>query len=288
MKVLLDVNVLLDFLIGREPWDEDAAQVFAVAQAKNIDLYVSGDGFSTLAYFLQREVKPRGEAHRRLGTLLTNIHVAPVDGAVVRSALGMGMKDLEDAIQAAAAVRHGISIIVTRDEADFRGAEGLLTIKSPKGFAAALSATPGLGLERDLMAKHRIRIRKSLRERLALHGESIPERLGPITFGLWLEDKALRDNPVTISGAMWARETKESKSLFDKCLFLYESLDVLEGLTGSVGRGQVYGVFLDRLDLYLTRWASHPSSGGSLLEDSEAARTMAGAGWGASRPGWIF
>lgn len=166
MKALLDINVLLDFLIGREPWDEDAAQVFAIAQSKKVDLYVSGDGFSTLAYFLQREVKPREEAHRRLGTLLTNLHVAPVDGSVVRSALGMGMKDLEDAIQAAAAVRHGISIIVTRDEGDFRGAEGLLSVKSPKGFVAALSAAPGLDPEDDFVARHRIRIRKTLHERL--------------------------------------------------------------------------------------------------------------------------
>lgn len=265
MKALLDINVLLDFLIGREPWDEDAAQVFAIAQARNVDLYVSGDGFSTLAYFLQREVKPREEARRRLGTLLTNIQVAPVDGAVVRSALGMGMKDLEDAIQAAAAIRHGISVLMTRDEGDFRGAEGLLSVKSPKGFVAALSATPGLDTEGDFAARHRIRIRESLRERLAFHGEPIPERLGPITFGLWLEDKALKENPVTINGAMWERETKESKSLFDKCLFLYERLDILEGLSGSERRGQVYGVLHDRLDLYLTRLASNPLSDDSVL-----------------------
>lgn len=265
MKALLDINVLLDFLIGREPWDEDAAQVLAIAQAKHVDLYVSGDGFSTLAYFLQREVKPREEAHRRLGRLLANIHVAPVDGAVVRSALGMGMKDLEDAIQAAAAVRHGISIIVTRDEGDFRGAEGLLSVKSPKGFVAALSATSGLDPEGEFVARHRIRVRKTLRERLAFHGAPIPERLGPITFGLWLEGKAQKENPVTINGAMWERETKESKPLFDKCLFLYERLDILEGLSGSERRGQIYGVLLDRLDLYLTRLASNPHSDGSAL-----------------------
>lgn len=273
MKVLLDINVLLDFLIGREPWDEDASQVFAVAQAKKVDLYVSGDGFSTLAYFLQREVKPREEAHRRLGTLLTNIHVAPVDGAVVRSALGMGLKDLEDAIQAAAAVRHGISVIVTRDEGDFRGAEGLLSVKSPKGFVAALTATPNLDPERDFMAQHRDRVRKSLREKLAFHnnlsrhGEPISEGLGPISFGLWLEEKALRENPVAINAAMWERETKGTKSLFDKCLFLYERLDVITGLTGSERRGQIYGVMLDRLDLYLSRLASHPHTGGSLLDE---------------------
>lgn len=273
MKALLDINVLLDFLIGREPWDEDAAKVFAIAQAKKVDLFVSGDGFSTLAYFLQREVKPRAEAHRRLGTLLANIRVAPVDGSVVRSALGLGMKDLEDAIQAAAAIRHGISIIVTRDEDDFRGAEGLLSIKSPKGFVAALTATPSLDPEQDLMAQHRDRVRKSLREKLAFHknsstqGEPLREGLGSIAFGLWLEEKALRENPVSINATMWERETKGTKALFDKCVFLYESLDVITGLTGSERRGQIYGVMLDRLDLYLSRLASHPRTSGSLLDD---------------------
>ena len=46
--------------------------------------------------------------------------VAPVDGAVIRSALGLSWPDFEDAVCAAAAAASGCEAIVSRDAAGFR------------------------------------------------------------------------------------------------------------------------------------------------------------------------
>jgi hypothetical protein len=66
--------------------------------------------------------------------LLTFVEVAAGDTSTVRQALAMLTKDLEDALQASAAIAFGADMIVTRDVADYRK----LPIKTmtPSDFAA--------------------------------------------------------------------------------------------------------------------------------------------------------
>ena len=51
--------------------------------------------------------------------LLSVFDVAPVDGGVLSSALGLGFADFEDAVTAAAARRARCDVIVTRNPRDF-------------------------------------------------------------------------------------------------------------------------------------------------------------------------
>jgi hypothetical protein len=69
------------------------------------------------------------------------LRIADVTGAVVEEALRLGLDDLEDGIQAAAAVAAGIRVLVTRNVADFgrvRGRNESLQVLPPEVAAAVL------------------------------------------------------------------------------------------------------------------------------------------------------
>lgn len=66
------------------------------------------------------------------------LDVAPVDRAVLRSALALGFTDVEDAVLHEAAAAAGARAIVTRNIKDF--ASGSLPVFEPREFLAALDA----------------------------------------------------------------------------------------------------------------------------------------------------
>jgi hypothetical protein len=57
-----------------------------------------------------------------VGDLLQVVRVVPLDTADFQRALAMGLKDYEDAVQAAACLRIGAEFLVTRNARDFKGA----------------------------------------------------------------------------------------------------------------------------------------------------------------------
>jgi hypothetical protein len=57
-----------------------------------------------------------------VGDLLQLTGVVPLDAADVQRALAMGLRDYEDAVQAAACLRIGADFLVTRNARDFKGA----------------------------------------------------------------------------------------------------------------------------------------------------------------------
>ena len=118
MKVLLDMNVLLDWLLKRAPFANEATQVIRLAELKTIELHFAAITL-TNAYYIARI--PKGvafatsfvESIRRLGKIVS------LDERVIDRALKLSVSDFEDAIQAASAERAGVDFIITRDRSDF-------------------------------------------------------------------------------------------------------------------------------------------------------------------------
>ncbi len=117
---LLDVNVVLDALLGRAPYGAAAAGLWAAAEEKRVRARVPAHGVTTL-YYLVRQAKGAPVAHRAVGTVLAVFGVAPVDESVLLRAVSLGWTDFEDAVCAAAAEAAGCDLIVTRDPRGFRG-----------------------------------------------------------------------------------------------------------------------------------------------------------------------
>lgn len=128
-KIFLDTNVILDYLLARSPFDEDAKRFFIQAEKGKIELYASALTFCNLSYIV-RKIKPPIEFQGILSDLLQLIAVTPIDGLVLQQAIEANYKDFEDAVQYESASNTvALTHFVTRNKADFT--ETLLPIFSP-------------------------------------------------------------------------------------------------------------------------------------------------------------
>jgi predicted nucleic acid-binding protein len=125
MKLLLDINLLLDVLLQREPWAEPAASLLSRIERGEASGFVAGHTLTTVHYVVSR-ARDRQLAAAAVTDLLRFLDVVPIEKIDSSQALVLPTDDFEDAVQAAAALKIGADCIVTRDEEGFRG----LTIPS--------------------------------------------------------------------------------------------------------------------------------------------------------------
>jgi predicted nucleic acid-binding protein len=117
-RILLDVNVMLDVLLDRQPFADAASAVWAFAERGVVAGFLSAHAVTTIHYLNARAVGSTA-AGETANALLTVFDVAPVDRAVLDSALAFGWEDFEDAVTTAAAKRAQCDAIVTRNPKDF-------------------------------------------------------------------------------------------------------------------------------------------------------------------------
>ena len=119
MKLLLDINVLLDVLLQREPWAESAAHLLTKIERGEASGFVAGHTLTTIHYIVSR-ARDRHSAAAAISDLLRFLDVVPVEKVDFSQALVLPIDDFEDAVQGAAALKIGVDYVVTRDEAGFR------------------------------------------------------------------------------------------------------------------------------------------------------------------------
>lgn len=131
-KVFVDTNVLLDILMERTPWANDAAVLFSMADRKEIELLCCSLSFSTAIYLMQRFKYTRKEIVSKLSIIKSICTVTTVNEAVIDRMLQSDFNDLEDAIQYYSALAFGAEAIVTRNTKDFAASK--IPVVSPHDF----------------------------------------------------------------------------------------------------------------------------------------------------------
>ena len=121
MKLIFDTNVVLDVLLVREPFNNDALQLFACTERGELDSYICATIITTIHYLASKSLGPK-QTKVLVKNLLTLFEVAPVNRLVLESAEELGFSDFEDAVLHEAGRHVGVQAIITRD---------------PKGFAKA-------------------------------------------------------------------------------------------------------------------------------------------------------
>jgi predicted nucleic acid-binding protein len=120
MTVLLDLNVVLDVLLRRDPWRAEAEVIWDANHDGRIDAMICAASVPTLFYVVRKQTD-LGRARLAVTTCLASLAVATVDRAALdAAALGPG-SDFEDNLQIACAVLSRVDAIVTRDPAGFAG-----------------------------------------------------------------------------------------------------------------------------------------------------------------------
>ena len=118
MKVLVDTNVILDVLIGRQPHVVSSASFLKLCGA-TVTGMLAASQTTDIFYILRREGKDAAEAKSLIKKLTTKLKVIDLTHADVKSALESDMQDYEDALLAFGGNRHKADYIVTRNEKDF-------------------------------------------------------------------------------------------------------------------------------------------------------------------------
>ena len=133
MKVLLDINVVLDLLLEREPFVSYAKEIFVLIENGDVEGYLCANSVTTLHYLIGKS-KNKQEADEIIAALLLLFDVAPVDKHILLEATHTNGIDYEDSVIYTSALYHGIDKIVTRDKKGFRHAQvGTVT---PQAFLA--------------------------------------------------------------------------------------------------------------------------------------------------------
>jgi predicted nucleic acid-binding protein len=140
VNALIDTNVIVDVLTRREPFFADSALVLDHAERGDYVAWVCATTVTTVFYLTRRHLGAAA-AVEKLRDLTSICTVAPVNRAVIDSAIGSAFDDFEDAVLHHSALIAGADCIVTRNEADFRASS--LLIYSPAQFLAALNRELG-------------------------------------------------------------------------------------------------------------------------------------------------
>lgn len=118
IRILVDMNVILDVVQQRQPFYEDSAKVLDAVSNQEVEGYLAAHSITTLFYVITR-FQNRTTAVSILQQLLTAFKVTTLNDAIIREALTWGWQDFEDAVQMATAVHSNLDYLVTRNPKDF-------------------------------------------------------------------------------------------------------------------------------------------------------------------------
>lgn len=119
MRVLVDTNIVLDFLLQREPFSQDADLLFQAIDVGKMVGYVTATTLTDIFYLSRRHTRSVEQARQAVSEILTAMMICPVDRVILESAFNSGLADFEDAVQIFSAVTQGLEAIVTRDAQGF-------------------------------------------------------------------------------------------------------------------------------------------------------------------------
>jgi len=131
-RVFLDTDVILDFILRREPFFNHAAKLLQRGMQGDVILLASVGALKDVFYFARKpnlaEVQ-RGQAsgsevrgREAIRLLLQVLEACSLDRSMWEETLNSPLKDTEDALQVACAVRNRADFLVTRNLKHFAGA----------------------------------------------------------------------------------------------------------------------------------------------------------------------
>lgn len=132
MKLLIDTNIILDFLQKREPYYEDASAIFQLSVDNEVIECVTASSITDIYYLVNKEFKDVKKTKERIQDLLELITILDVTNKDIQDAIRSEWKDFEDSLQYIVALHNSVDAIITRNTKDF--SKSSIPIYSPKEF----------------------------------------------------------------------------------------------------------------------------------------------------------
>ena len=135
MQILIDTNVILDVLLNRDSFVQDAVKILKLP-ASDVQKYVSASAITDIYYIARQEIRDKQLVKELIKTVLKVVRVADVSENIILSALDSDWADFEDSVQNAVAEFHDFDVIITRNQSDYKKSN--LKVLSPKEFLSEM------------------------------------------------------------------------------------------------------------------------------------------------------
>jgi len=130
MKILIDTNVALDFLLHRKDY-ACALDIFGMAEKKYITGYISASAITDI-FFLAKGTLGKKPTKKAMKDMLQVFKPASVTDSHIYQALDLEWDDFEDSIQYIVGESFSADYIVTRNTRDY--SSGSIPAVSPEDF----------------------------------------------------------------------------------------------------------------------------------------------------------
>lgn len=137
MRVLFDVDVVLDLLLDRTPFSRDAGILLSKAEQGELFGHICSTAVTTVHYIARKAIGDR-RAREEVRKLLTFLEPLAVNRAVLEAAFDARFRDFEDAVSHEAARQSGVECIVTRNIRDFKRSQ--IPVYTPSDLVRTLAA----------------------------------------------------------------------------------------------------------------------------------------------------
>lgn len=119
IRVLLDTDILLDFLTDRQPFSENAEKIFRLCKEKKINAFIAAHSFINIFYILRKEYSNL-ERRRLLHLIRQYVNVCSIDKEKIDNSIERkDFLDFEDCVQDECAIAINASYIITRNTKDY-------------------------------------------------------------------------------------------------------------------------------------------------------------------------
>lgn len=131
MKLFLDTNFILDIVLKRDSFFEDAARIMMLAEMNKLKLFVSSITIVN-ANYIACKFTDKNKVLESLKIFRTTCDILNVSKAEIDKALLSNFNDFEDAVLYYTAFKNNCNYIITRDKKDFKNS--IIPVFSPSYF----------------------------------------------------------------------------------------------------------------------------------------------------------
>lgn len=118
MKILIDTNIIIDYLVDRVPFADHAEKVLELCRSGKVKGFLTASAITDIYYVISKTIG-REKSLEAIRTLCSILDIANVGKADILGAMELGMPDYEDALAAQCAKRIKADYIITRNTAGF-------------------------------------------------------------------------------------------------------------------------------------------------------------------------
>ena len=119
-KLFIDTNIVIDLLSRRQPYYQESAALFSLADRKKTEISVSSLTMANTSYILSRQLNAK-KVKEILRKLRLVVNVLPLDNKIIGLALNdETFTDFEDGLQYFTAIENEQELIITRNLRDYK------------------------------------------------------------------------------------------------------------------------------------------------------------------------